>query len=83
MDQFTLPMMKYVEYHYEIVVICHKTSQRLFYLFFSFAEREGGENVLFVLIFNLWQMPILMLSPLWQPLRVPGEEVCRASCRGS
>ena len=46
----TPTMLKFIEYHYKITVLCRNTTHRLF-IHFSVLEREGGTNVLFAHIF--------------------------------
>ena len=51
---WTPPGAEFAQYHYKIVSICRNTLRPLFYSFLVFAKREGGGNVVYTLVFNLW-----------------------------
>ena len=55
--------------------ICRNTLRPLFYSFLVFAKREGGGNVVYTLVFNLW----LFTDFRWGLGQGHGEEVDAAA----
>ena len=57
------------------MVVCHNAPRLLFYSFLRFQEREGGGNVVYTLVFNLW----LFTDFRWGLGQGHGEEVDAAA----